>query len=116
MKNLILLITALFITSFSVIAQADKENNMNTTNKNYCAVLKDGLLIVKNDGKDLKTDVPLGNGTIIKLDGTVIKSDATQYILKVGECIDNSGNLVKTVEVPKLNEEKTQIQPKTKKK
>ncbi|HMG13929.1 MAG TPA: DUF6799 domain-containing protein [Saprospiraceae bacterium] len=116
MKNLILLITAIFFTSISLIGQVDKENNINTSNKNYCATLQDGLLVVKNEGKDLKSDMPLNNGTVIKLDGTVVKSDGTQYSLKLGECVDNTGNLVKSNEVPKLNEEKTQIQPKEKRK
>ncbi len=115
MKNLILVMTTIFLTAFSLEAQTDKENAGNNTHKNYCATLQDGLLIIKNDGQVLKSDTPLSNGAIIKLDGSVIKSDGTQFILKLGECIDNKGNPVKTVDVPTLNEEKNPIPNKKKK-
>jgi len=60
----------------------------------YCAMLKDGKMMLMAEGKQVNNQVKLANGTIVKTDGTVEKSDKTKIALKKGECIDQDGNIL----------------------
>src|SRR5437870_5102162 len=99
MKKLIVLITAC-IFSLNALAQdysSKQDNKMQNTKQTmvkYCAKLKDGKIMMMQDKKELTVDVTLANGTTIKTDGTVLESDGSQRILKNGDCVDNSGNMI----------------------
>jgi hypothetical protein len=95
MKNLAVLIAAC-VLSLNVMAQ-DPNTKTQTPDQQpvrYCAKMKDGKIMMQQDKKEMTADVTLSNGTTIKTDGTVLKSDGTQIMLKNGECIDNTGNMV----------------------
>ena len=76
----------------------------------YCAILKDGKMMLMAEGKQVNNDVKLADGTIVKIDGTVEKSDKTKITLKNGDCIDQDGNVIpsdkKRTEKDQLKEEK----------
>jgi len=61
----------------------------------YCVELKDGIPVLTNDGKPVQNEVTLENGTKIKTDGTVTKRDGTQFVLKSGECVNDSAEISK---------------------
>ena len=63
---------------------------------NYCAEMKNGKLIIKHDGAEVKADVRLSNGTWVKTDGTVIAKDGTRTVLKSGQCVDLDGKVMDT--------------------
>lgn len=106
MKRLIVLITACMF-SFTVMAQENQDNKIQKQNEpvKYCAKLRDGKIIVQQNKKDLVIDVNLANGTTIKMDGTIIKSDGSQLILKNGECADNNGNVINAKATDKTKSE-----------
>lgn len=97
MKKLMLLIAALLF-GFAVMGQeASAHRQKQKKNKKevyqYCAKIKDGLLVMTKDEKEMTTDELLPNGTQIKTDGTVIRTDGTVTILEDGECVDQMGNV-----------------------
>jgi hypothetical protein len=61
----------------------------------YCIELKDGIPVLTSDGKPVLTEVTFANGTKIKTDGTVVKKDGTQFVLKEGECVNDSAEVSK---------------------
>jgi hypothetical protein len=66
----------------------------------YCLVLKDGIPVLVSEGKPVLTEVVFENGTKIKTDGTVTKKDGTSFVLKTGECVNDSAH----VSVPVVHE------------
>lgn len=61
----------------------------------YCVELKDGIPVLMSDGKPVLTEIVFTNGTKIKTDGTVVKKDGTQFVLKDGECVNDSAEVSK---------------------
>ncbi|MEW6470168.1 MAG: DUF6799 domain-containing protein [Bacteroidota bacterium] len=59
----------------------------------YCARMKEAMLVVVYEGKEIIEDVKLPNGITIRPDGSVVQEDGTLFMLKAGECIDKAGNL-----------------------
>lgn len=84
-----------FIFSLGLFGQSEGQ---------YCAKMKDGILVVVSENKEIDREVTLANGTVIKPDGNVIRKDGTQLVLEDNECIDIEGNKVK--EKPKDEWEK----------
>jgi len=81
------------LISFSVISgnggsAADEHGNK------YCAKMKNGKWMMMHEDEEMRADVTLNNGTMIKADGTVIKKDGTRMMLKEGQCVDRDGNMV----------------------
>ncbi len=91
MKNLISVIAAGLLV-ISVAAQ-DIQNDAKG-GATYCAMLKDGKIMLMAEGKQVNNDVTLANGTIVRTDGTVEKADKTKVTLKNGDCIDQDGNII----------------------
>jgi hypothetical protein len=54
-----------------------------------------GRLVVVHKGKAIVDNEPLGNGTRIMKDGTLILPDGTRRMLKDKDCIDASGAMPK---------------------
>jgi len=90
MKKVILLLT-IVSSSSAVFAQADLNDKKN---RQYCAELKDGLLVVIADEKIITSDITTDNGTIIQANGNIIQKDGITTVLKDGECIDTQGLIV----------------------
>lgn len=64
-------------------------------NGQYCAKMKDGILVMVSEQKEITQEIILANGTIIKPDGNIIRKDGTSIILEDEECVDSEGNKVK---------------------
>ena len=73
----------------TVIMQSNSQ-----VNATYCAMLKDGKIMLFAEGKQVNNEVKLANGTIVKTDGTLEKTDNTKVSLKNGDCIDQDGNIL----------------------
>jgi hypothetical protein len=61
----------------------------------YCAKMMNGKLTVMHEGKEVTRIAVLTNGTKIEPDGTITKKDGTKLTLKVGECMDTDGKIMK---------------------
>jgi hypothetical protein len=68
----------------------------------YCIELKDGIPVLTTDGKPVLNEVTFANGTKIKTDGTVVKKDGTQFVLKEGECVNDSADISKPAGLNKI--------------
>jgi hypothetical protein len=112
MKKVIVLIT---VCIFSLNAMAQDNQKMQKQDQRtvkYCAKLKDGKITMMQDKNELTADVNLANGTTIKTDGTVITSDGSQTILRNGECVDNSGNMINPKSGDKMQKQDDKVPPK----
>ncbi len=76
------------IFSFSLIT-------FGQSNRQYCAKMKDGILVMVSEQKEIIQEIILANGTVIKPDGNIIRKDGTSIILEDEECVDSDGNKVK---------------------
>jgi ribosomal protein S4E len=97
MKKIAFVFFALFAVSVAnaqVSANAvTKEKEKNGQIHRYCAKLKDGVLVMMEDDHEMTMDVTLANGTQVKTDGSVTRTDGTVVILEEGECVDETGNI-----------------------
>lgn len=100
MKNLTVLIAALFI-SLGIVAQSNSTSTgMNQTTGTKMKAdhywMKDGKMWCTKNGKtmEMTKDMTLANGTVIMKDGTVKKADGTTMTLKNGERVDANGNMM----------------------
>ncbi len=92
MKKIITLLSFCLCAGIAIFAAIDEPRDpKKKAADKYCAQMKDGLLRVVHDGQVLTQDVILENGTKIKVDGTIIRKDGTQYVLKEGECVNVEG-------------------------
>jgi hypothetical protein len=101
MKSIIIIAISLLCLSAS--AQVDKPSPNEKSPAFYCAKLKDGMMVLVNEGKEIMTDVMLANGSKITADCTFIKADGTSVKLQIDECVSPEGNVVKPI---KRKEEK----------
>jgi hypothetical protein len=77
------------------MAQTSTMKVSNTQNNpTYCAMLMDGKMILTAEGKQVYASVKLANGTIVRTDCTVVKTDKTKVHLKNGDCVDQDGNII----------------------
>jgi hypothetical protein len=90
-----------------------KQNGQDSS-KTYCFYLKDdGKSGMKTGDDEVKSDVKLKNGTVIKSDGTVMTKDGTKKVLKVNECLDANGEVIGSgPENPKKDDENDYDVPK----
>ncbi|WP_417556821.1 DUF6799 domain-containing protein [Mesoflavibacter zeaxanthinifaciens] len=92
MKQVILLVFALFMTTGAVIAQ----DKMQVEDANYVILLNEKVFQYKKTGVELlKSDLKLNNGTVVKTDGSYITKDGDKMMLKDGQCLGMSGKLYK---------------------
>ncbi len=90
MKTILIVLAAAFLSADVFLHMPSEYAN------NYCAEMKDGMLVITHEGDKVNTEVTLENGTIIKPNGEVIRKAGTKFVLSVGECIDHEGNLLTT--------------------
>jgi hypothetical protein len=86
--------TLLFIVAAGILSLNAIDDLPNKYAGNYCAEMKDGILMIMHDGSAVTSDVTLANGTMIKMNGTVIMSDGKKLLLSDGDCVDPDGNLI----------------------
>jgi hypothetical protein len=105
MKGIIYFIVAAIVAVFMIAASRSVKDD-----QNYCAKLKDGMIVVQKGETQITSDVILANGTRIQTDGVVIKKDGGKLILKDGDCVDKEGNLVDTAAREKNEKKNNQKQ------
>lgn len=106
MKKVIVLITGCIFTIGAIAQQDNKYNQNKNQNPNqgenmqdtvksnmYCAMLKDGKILLMQDDKPVETEIPLNEGARVTTGGTVIKEDGSIVVLNNGDCIDMNGNI-----------------------
>src|SRR5665647_1828043 len=113
MKKLILVFIAIAITA-GAYAQAGSTNrkmspqDLNNTQKQNLqnnpvdkphpdgVMMQNGKMMMVKNGQmtSLDHDMTMSNGTKIKSDGTCIKKDGTKKMMKEGQHMDMSGNMI----------------------
>jgi hypothetical protein len=94
MKSKILLIT-IGIYSLNAFSQiTDTTGNLEQEkNGKYCAILKDGIMMLMRNELPTTTLVILRDGSTVTIDGNILRSDGINIVLKNGECIDMNGHI-----------------------
>ena len=87
---------ALLIATLITFPGIQVKANSEIKNASYCAEMKDGILVITNDGAIANSDITLESGVTIKLNGEVLLSDGSKFVLSDGDCIDKDGNLLIT--------------------
>ncbi|MBI3500386.1 MAG: hypothetical protein HY063_01190 [Bacteroidetes bacterium] len=74
--------------SFSLFAQ-----NIETDTAKNCLTLRNGKVIIKQQGKatELRQDTILANGIKITPNGTIIRKDGTKTTMQTGQCFSMEG-------------------------
>lgn len=101
MKKLLLVFTV-FVSPLALLSQSDGT---------YCAKMKDGILVMVSDNKEVTREITLANGTVIKPDGNVIRKDGTQIVLNDNECVDAEGQKVTPRPKDKMEKEEERRPP-----
>lgn len=92
MKKTAKFITALFLGSIiSVYAISGKDPARPEKSEKYCAMLQNGKRVVMHMGSPITADVTLNDGTTIKPNGIVTRSDGRTTIMTSGQCISKDG-------------------------
>lgn len=92
MKQVILLVFALFMTTGAVMAQ----DKIQVEDANYVILLNEKVYHYTQNGVELlKSDLKLNNGTVVKTDGTYTTEDGKTMKLEDGQCLGMSGKLYK---------------------
>lgn len=69
----------------------------------FCTVLKNGAMKLEKDGVIATKEITLRDGSKITKEGTVVRQDGSNIILKNGECIDMDGN-IENIPLEKMEE------------
>ena len=108
--KIIILVSAAILLSFASFAQMDSTHNMMKNNKmghgmNHQAMHKshgdgvmmmNGKMMMEHDGKTtmMHRDMTMTNGTKVMTNGTCIKKDGTKMIMKDGQQMNMSGEMM----------------------
>ena len=110
MKKLVLLITVLFISTGSIIAQEDK-----LIDQDY-VIMQDGEVVKYTKGMPatIEDAVTLKDGSVVQPDGSYVCSKNKPFQLKEGECLGMSGKKYANEEklFQKLQHEKKKLMKK----
>ena len=60
----------------------------------YCAMLKDGKLMLLRENESITADITLKDGSILTTDGAILRKDGTRVLLQNGECVDEQGKVL----------------------
>lgn len=91
---------SLTLLTLSTIVTAQQDSTARKTpdkwipDGRYCVMLNGGKAEVTLNGKPLKADVELKNGTKLTATGTLIRRDGTIQMIKPGSCVNTEGNEV----------------------
>ncbi len=67
--------------------------SQDSTNTLYCVAKMDGRMILTTNGRTQNTDVTLKDGSLLRINGSLLKKDGTKVSLKEDQCIDLDGNI-----------------------
>ena len=107
MKISILIGCVLF--AFSTTAQVPQEQGADRTNfgkVQYCAMLKDGKMVLMKDNAPVAAEILLKDGSSVSKDGSIRRKDGTKISLSNGDCVDSEGNVLPR----KVKSEKKELQ------
>jgi hypothetical protein len=99
MSTLISIKGAAAVLAFSLLSlRANAQEIPVTPDKegSYCAVLKDGIMVLMRNGTLADGTVTLNDGSQVTKDATVLRRDGSKVILKEGDCVDINGNVQNT--------------------
>lgn len=92
-----MLIIGLFIGTISV---AQEKTPIKPTPENekiqYCAVLKDGAMIVLSEGKQVHQDIVLNEGYMLRSNAILVNKDGKEIPVLNGECVGMDGKVIPT--------------------
>jgi hypothetical protein len=91
------MIVAGLVSVMTLTAMATKPSPMGGTEnpEKYCVKMKNGKKTVMHNGTAITKEETLDNGTKIKPDGTITKSDGTTTTLMEGQCMSKDGMVMK---------------------
>ena len=84
------------MATFKADAQI-KKDSIKPEGEKYCAKRGEGRIKVLAGEKEIVSDIKLENGVKITPNGTVVKRNGTKVTLKDGECVDESGAIIKAL-------------------
>lgn len=107
MKKLLILIAASMIT-LNTIAQDSKKQDPIFKQEKFCAMLKDGQMVLMHEGLPVTSEVTLNDGGKVTPACLVIRRSGIVISLNSGDCIDKEGNItnVNIPETPIKSEKK----------
>jgi hypothetical protein len=82
------------VLQVSTLSYQAVARNWENRDSKYCAMLKDGKLMVLKENEAVTADITLKDGSILTLDGTILRKDGTRVILQNGECVDEHGKVL----------------------
>ena len=103
------LITGIASLTFLMAAQDPQKvisAGSNSGEVRYCAMLKDGKMVLLKDNAPVAADIELKDGSLVSQDGSIRRKDGTRISLSNGECVDVNGNVLPR----KVQSEKKAIQ------
>lgn len=115
MKSTILLITACVFSLNAFSQIKDTTGNLEQEkNGKYCAILKDGIMVIMKDEVPTTALVTLRDGSKVTMDGNILRSDGINTVLKNGECIDMNGNIENMIVENSKEKKKLNLKAKSK--
>ncbi len=101
LKSAICLIFTHFLSN-TLLAQEIIPDDKREAGK-FCSVLKNGSMKLEKDGIVSTKEITLRDGSKITKEGTVVRKDGSNVLLKNGECIDMDGN-IENIPLEKMEE------------
>jgi hypothetical protein len=94
MKQVWIIVAGLLL-SLNAPAQAQKAKKAHAVKEpeHVCAMTKNGKLVVTHNGRNIRKETKLPNGSTVFSDGLVKRKDGSYYSLKEGECINPKGEI-----------------------
>jgi hypothetical protein len=83
-----------FTFSMTAFAQTTSGQKSVGNEVKYCAMLKDGKMMLMKDNAPVSADVTLKDGTRVTRDGSITRKDGTKSTLRNGDCIDKDGKVL----------------------
>ena len=95
--------TLLFLLFFLANVQAQDNKNavkpaQDPKDVTYCALLKDGTMIVVAEGKQVYQDIKLNDGYIIRSNAMLVNDEGKEIPLVNGDCVGLDGKIFKQEE------------------
>lgn len=59
----------------------------------YCADLRDGMVVLTEQEQEVEEDILLRDSSVISRGGTLTRKNGAKLTLQRGECVDQDGNI-----------------------
>jgi len=92
----------MFVSGFLPVLQMSTLNSLTLPkeltwvikDEKYCALLKDGKMLLLKENETVTTDITLKDGSIMTKDGTVMRKNGTNVLLQNGDRMDEQCNVL----------------------